>query len=311
MSKDAPNFAVYRPKTMRFRPKPKYETLTAFGKGHEVVQPPNGRAGVIFASPHSGAIHPPEILERSSLSAHQLRRNEDIFIDHLFGSAVAAGAPFLRALFPRVVVDVNRCETELPPQWDALIDTPEYRHPTPRAAAGLGVVPTYLSETLPIYNRLPDIKDVSNRLTKLYHPYHAALRGLLETSVNRFGRALLVDCHSMPGFAPMGSRRPDIILGDRFGTSCHADTMGLFRQLFTQAGYSVGVNYPYAGGYTTTHYGKPDEGVEAIQIEVNRDLYVNPVTLSPKSGYVRLTENLRQITHDIVASALPQALAAQ
>jgi len=311
LSKDAPDFAVYRSKNMRFRNKAKPETLTAFGEGHEVIQPPEWRAGVVFASPHSGAIYPPDLLARSNLSAHQLRRNEDIFIDHLFQSAVTAGAPFIRALFPRVIVDVNRAEYELPPQWHALIDNSGYQQPTPRAAAGLGVVPTYLSEKLPIYTRLPDIKDVSRRLTRLYHPYHAAVTGLLETSVNRFGRALLVDCHSMPGFAPMGSRRPDIILGDRFGTSCHPDTLALFRQLFTQAGYSVGVNYPYAGGYTTSYYGKPDEGIEAIQIEVNRDLYVNPVTLSPKSGYVQLTEDLRQITYDIVASAMPQALAAQ
>ena len=109
----------------------------------------------------------------------------------------------------------------------------------------------------------------------------------------------------------MGSRRPDIILGDRFGTSCHPDTLALFQKLFSDAGYSVCINYPYAGGYTTTHYGKPDEGIEAIQIEVNRDLYVNPVTLAPKSGYVRLTEDLRSITRDIVTSAMPQDLAAQ
>lgn len=296
---------------MRFRPKPKPENLTAFGEGYEIAHPSKWRAGVVFASPHSGDIYPKDLLDRSNLSQHQLRKNEDIFIDHLFESAVEAGAPLLRALFPRVVVDVNRAETELPSHWDALIDRPEYQHPTPRAAAGLGVVPTYLSETLPIYNRLPDIKDVSNRLMTLYHPYHAALTGLLKTSVSRFGRALLVDCHSMPGFAPMGSRRPDIILGDRFGTSCHADTLGMLRQLFTQAGYSVGINYPYAGGYTTSHYGKPDEGVEAIQIEINRDLYVNPVTLSRKSGYATLSEDLQRITHEIVAFALPQDLAAQ
>lgn len=296
---------------MRFRNRAKPENLNAFGEGHEVTLPLEWRAGVVFASPHSGNIYPPDLLERSNLSAHQLRRNEDIYIDRLFSSAVTAGSPFLRALFPRVVVDVNRAANELPPQWHALIDAPEYQQPTPRAAAGLGVIPTYLSETLPIYSRLPELQDVGNRLTQLYHPYHAALAGLLATSVNRFGRALLVDCHSMPGFAPMGSRRPDIILGDRFGTSCHADTLGLFRALFTQAGYSVGVNYPYAGGFTTSHYGKPNEGVEAIQIEVNRDLYVNPVTLSQKPGYARLMEDLCQITHDIVTSALPQDLAAQ
>ena len=296
---------------MRFRNKTKPENLNAFGAGHEVETPSEWRAGVVFASPHSGAIYPSDLLNRSNVSAHQLRRNEDIFIDHLFHSAVAAGAPLIRTLFPRVFVDVNRAEHELPPQWETLIDTSLKQSSTPRAAAGLGVVPTYLSEAMPIYSRLPSIQEVKNRLTQLYHPYHAALNDLLQTAVNRFGRALLVDCHSMPGFAPMGSRRPDIILGDRFGTSCHPDTLALFRQLFTQAGYNVGVNYPYAGGYTTSHYGKPDEGIEAIQIEVNRDLYVNPVTLSPKSGYSQLTEDLRQITQDIVASAIPQDLAAQ
>lgn len=296
---------------MRFRNTSKRERLDFFGKGHEIQYPTDWRAGVIFASPHSGAIYPDELLARSNVSAHQLRRNEDIFIDHLFHSAVNAGAPLLRALFPRVMVDVNRAASELPTIWSELVAPRERAQLTPRAAAGLGVVPTYLSETLPIYARLPDIQDVKNRLETLYYPYHRALGGLINTAIERFGRALLIDCHSMPGFAPMGSRRPDIILGDRFGTSCHADTLSMVQELFLQAGYSVGVNYPYAGGYTTTHYGKPFEGVEALQIEVNRDLYVNPVTLSPKAGYKQLLEDLRQITDLIVTTAMPEDLAAQ
>ena len=296
---------------MRFRHKKIPEDLNAFGKGHDIQTPSVWRGGVIFASPHSGAIYPSSLLERANVSSHQLRRNEDIFIDHLFHSAIDAGAPFIRALFPRVVVDVNRAASELPPHWVSLIDEPNAQSSTPRAAAGLGVVPTYLSENLAIYNRLPSPADVKQRLTKLYYPYHAALNDLLNMSMKRFGRALLVDCHSMPGFAPMGSRRPDIILGDRFGTSCHPDTLALFQRLFTQTGYSVGINYPYAGGYTTSHYGKPENGIETIQVEVNRDLYVNPVTLSRKSGYVKLTEDLRNITQDIVTSAIPQDLAAQ
>ena len=296
---------------MRFRHKKIPEDLNAFGKGHDIQTPSVWRGGVIFASPHSGAIYPSSLLERANVSSHQLRRNEDIFIDHLFHSAIDAGAPFIRALFPRVFVDVNRAASELPPHWVSLIDEPNAQSSTPRAAAGLGVVPTYLSENLAIYNRLPSPADVKQRLTKLYYPYHAALNDLLNMSMKRFGRALLVDCHSMPGFAPMGSRRPDIILGDRFGTSCHPDTLALFQRLFTQTGYSVGINYPYAGGYTTSHYGKPENGIETIQVEVNRDLYVNPVTLSPKSGYVKLTEDLRNITQDIVTSAIPQDLAAQ
>ena len=227
---------------MRFRHKKIPEDLNAFGKGHDIQTPSVWRGGVIFASPHSGAIYPSSLLERANVSSYQLRRNEDIFIDHLFHSAIDAGAPFIRALFPRVVVDVNRAASELPPHWVSLINEPNTQSSTPRAAAGLGVVPTYLSENLPIYNRLPSPADVKQRLTKLYYPYHAALNDLLNMSMKRFGRALLVDCHSMPGFAPMGSRRPDIILGDRFGTSCHPDTLALFQRLFTQTGYSVGIN---------------------------------------------------------------------
>lgn len=296
---------------MRFRNTSKREDLKAFGSGHRIETPSIWLAGVIFASPHSGSIYPSNLLNRSKLSAHQLRRNEDIFVDRLFHCAVDAGAPFLRALFPRAVVDVNRAATELPEHWAGLIKDTHTRPITARAAAGLGVVPTYLTESLPIYSRKPSEKEVKQRLTQLYHPYHKALADLVEQAKHRFGRALVVDCHSMPGFAPMGSRRPDIILGDRFGTSCHSDTLAQFQDLFADAGYSVGINYPYAGGYTTSHYGCPADGVEAIQIEINRDLYVNPVTLSPKSGYVRLKDDLRRITKEIVATAKPQDLAAQ
>ena len=300
---------------MRFRKSALREDLRPFGAGYKITAPAIWTAGVVFASPHSGHLYPLALLKKSKLSTHQLRRNEDIYVDDLFESVVETGAPLLQALFPRAIVDVNRAETELPDHWfnvgSNMLQNGKTKTITPRAAAGLGVVPTYLSESLPIYTRLPSEKDVAQRLAKLYRPYHDALHGLLKDAQQQFGRALLVDCHSMPGFAPMGSRRPDIILGDRFGTSCHADTLAQFRHLFTQAGYSVGVNYPYAGGFTTTHYGNPMEGVEAIQIEINRDLYVNPVTLAQKPGFARLKESLRQITQDIIQSAQPQDLAAQ
>lgn len=296
---------------MKFRSTSKSENLRPYSSGHDISRPSIWRSGVIFASPHSGSIYPADLISRAKVTAHQLRRNEDIYIDHLFHSSVAAGAPFLKALFPRAVLDVNRAETELPDHWLPKIKGHPNPQPTPRAVAGLGIVPTHLSEVLPIYKKLPTLKDVQARIDQLYRPYHDALAGLVDEAKNRFGHVLLVDCHSMPGFTPMGARRPDIILGDRFGTSCHPDTLLQFRTLFEQSGYSVGVNYPYAGGYTTTFYGAPDEGVEAIQIEINRDLYVNPITLSPKSGYVKLTEDIKQITRDIVNAACPQNLAAQ
>jgi N-formylglutamate deformylase len=296
---------------MRFRKTSKPEDLRIFGIGHKITTPSVWEAGVIFASPHSGSLYPRALIKKSNLSTHQLRRNEDIFVQQLFEGVVNAGAPLIEALFPRAFVDVNRDLTELPDHWAQLIDEQQVVQTTPRAAAGLGVVPTYLSETLPIYTKLPSEKDVEQRLSRLYRPYHNALNDLLGQSIQRFGRALLVDCHSMPGFAPMGSRRPDIILGDRFGTSCHSDTLAQFRSLFARAGYSVGINYPYAGGYTTSYYGDPKNGVETIQIEINRDLYVNPITLAPKPGFARLQVNISGIMADIISFAKPQDLAAQ
>jgi len=128
---------------------------------------------------------------------------------------------------------------------------------TVRADAGLGVVPTKLTETTEIYKKPLPKNFVRARLVALYHPYHDALQSLITEASLSFGNVLLIDCHSMPGFAPMGARRPDIILGDRFGASCHEETISRLESYFRDKGYSVAKNYPYAGGYVTQHYGKP------------------------------------------------------
>ena len=282
------------------------EALRALLPGHEVARPAAWRAGVVFASPHSGSIYPQAFRDCSVLSAAQLRRNEDMFVDRLVAPCVAAGAPLLSARFPRCYVDVNRAPTELPQDWSV---SPIKE--TARAAAGLGVVPTHLGERTPIYRKPPSRAQAHARLRELYDPYHAALAGLIRESQARFGQCLLVDCHSMPGFAPMGSRRPDIILGDRFGRACAAETLSHLRALFQQEGYSVAVNYPYAGGFITEHYGRPALGVEAVQVEINRDLYLNPVTLAPKRGYDRLADALGRITAQVIAAREPDAMAAQ
>ena len=282
------------------------DSLRALEPGHDIARPALWRAGVVFASPHSGSVYPKSFRDQSVLSAAQLRRNEDMFVDKLVAGCVEAGAPLLNARFPRCFVDVNRAPTELPRDW-AVAPVKE----TARAAAGLGVVPTHLGERTPIYRRPPSRADAHARLRALYDPYHAALAGLIHEAQARFGACLLVDCHSMPGFAPMGSRRPDIVLGDRFGRACAPETLSLFRALFQGEGYSVAVNYPYAGGFITEHYGRPDMGVEAVQIEINRDLYLNPVTLAPKRGYDALAEALGRICARVIEARAPEALAAQ
>jgi N-formylglutamate amidohydrolase len=282
------------------------QSLAALTPGYVLSRPDVWQADIVFASPHSGQIYPQAFRDASTLSAAQLRRNEDMFVDRLVASAVPSGAPLLCARFPRAYVDVNRAPDELPQAWS---DTPIKE--TARAQAGIGVVPTHIGERSPIYRRLPTRADAQARITHLYHPYHDALRGLLDAAQTRFGQALLLDCHSMPGFAPMGSRRPDIVLGDCFGRSCSPETLSMVRQILQSEGFSVAVNYPYAGGYVTDHYGQPDMGVEAIQIEINRDLYLNPVTLAPKRGYDSVVERMERMISQIITARTPYALAAQ
>jgi len=287
----------------------KYEVacLKAFTPAVDVLRPKDWRAGVIFASPHSGSIYPEAFLSRSAVPINELRRNEDAYINKLFSVAADYGAPLLSARFPRCFVDVNRAPDELPEIW--LEDGVQS---TIRANSGLGVIPTRLSETMQIYKRPLNARFVRRRLAALYHPYHDALQSLITEASLVFGNSLLIDCHSMPGFAPMGSRRPDIILGDRFGISCHPETISNIETAFRQKNYSVARNYPYAGGFVTSHYGKPMSGIEVVQIEVNRDLYLNPVTLKPKRGFDKLAENLTSIVKTLIESRIQDSvLAAQ
>lgn len=259
----------------------------------------------IFCSPHSGDHYPTDFISRSHYPLNVLRRNEDAFIDTLFSPAPVNGAPLLSALFPRCFVDVNRAPDELPPAW-----LPKDKTPTIRAVAGLGVIPTALAEDAPIYKKKLKMSAVEPRLSALYHPYHDALKALIAGMCTQFGCAIIVDCHSMPGFAPSGARRADIVLGDRYGTSCKAETISLIERLFTSKGYSVTRNHPYAGSYVTSHYGQPHSGVEAVQIEINRDLYLNPVTLKPKKTFPELESNLASIISALIESATSRHLIA-
>jgi N-formylglutamate amidohydrolase len=276
------------------------ECFKAFAPAVKVNKPRLWRSGVIFASPHSGSIYPKAFVSRSELAEQALRRNEDAFITDLFAPAVDLGAPLLAAQFPRCFVDVNRAADELPYEWTANDLNSGAKGSSPRAEAGLGVIPTMLSETTEIYKKPLSYRAARRRLAALYHPYHDALQELITEASLGFGAVLLVDCHSVPGFAPMGSRRPDIILGDRFGVSCHPETIARVERVFQKQGYNVSRNYPYAGGYVTQHYGKPRAGIEALQIEINRDLYLNPVTMKKKRGYEALSENLKSVIAEII-----------
>jgi N-formylglutamate amidohydrolase len=294
----------------------------AFGVGHEIRWPAQLRAPVVFASPHSGAIYPRAFRRASVLALSDLRRNEDAYVDQLFASVPSLGAPLLRAQFPRCFVDVNRASDDVPPEWAGSRSTQGAEQPSSayRARLGLGVVPTVIGENMPIFRRMPNAVAVQARIEALYQPYHAALSGLIAQACESFGRALLIDCHSMPGFAPARRagarksdrevRRPDIILGDGHGRTAHARTMDMIQALFERAGYEVARNHPYAGGFATLHYGRPEAGVEAVQIEINRDLYLERGAGEPRlsPGFRELSRDLAEIAEGIVEFCTPETL---
>ena len=265
----------------------------------------------VFNSPHSGSHYPPDLLAASDLPLHRLRATEDVAVDRLFADVVALGAPLLAARFPRAWLDVNREPYELDPKLVRERLPGHANTRSLRVAGGLGTVPRLICEGVSIYRDRPSLDDVLWRIERVYRPYHDMLRGLLTQTVMRFGHAVLIDCHSMPSAAtkPEGPR-PDIILGDRFGTSCHEGLTHTLAQAFERRGYHVVRNRPYAGGFITEHYGKPFQSLHAIQIEINRALYMDERTLRLRDGFDALAQDLTSVMAEIMGQPVPERGAA-
>jgi N-formylglutamate deformylase len=225
----------------------------------------------IFASPHSGRTYPASFVRRSRLSPLNLRRSEDAFVDELFAGAVEIGAPLIAACFPRAFLDVNRAPAEIDAaMFDGPLDM-AVDAVSPRVSAGLGVIPRIVRDGAEIYRDKLSAKEAAERLAMFYRPYHAALASLIDGTRERFGAAVLIDCHSMPSVAAA----PDIIIGDRYGLSAAPFVTRAAERAFETQGFRVARNVPYAGGFTTQIHGRPARGVHALQIEVNRGLYLD------------------------------------
>ncbi len=256
------------------------------------------RQGVpfLFASPHSGRSYPASLLERTRLDPTSLRRSEDAFVDELFAGVVGLGAPLLAAHFPRAFLDVNRSITELDAgMFDAPLDVP-VDTPSPRVVAGLGVIPRIVRDGAEIYCGKLDREEAGARLSQLYRPYHQALSDLMEETRIKFGVAVLIDCHSMPSALSV----PDIVLGDRYGASAAPQLTARAEAAFAREGFSVTRNSPYAGGHTTTLYGRVAQGCHALQIEVNRALYLDEDRIAKRMSFdsvrTRLTRAMKWLT---------------
>jgi N-formylglutamate amidohydrolase len=259
-----------------------------------LLKPREQLSPVVFCSPHSGRIYPKAFLETSRLDAHTLRKSEDCFVDELFAPVVELGAPLIAARFPRAYLDVNREPYELDPELFSG-RLPEFANTqSARVIGGLGTIARIVADTEEIYRERLPVGVAFERIERLYRPFHAALANLLESTRRRFGMAVLIDCHSMPS-ASMGQPaggRPHFVLGDRFGASCDAKLTRFVRDLLHSRGFDVHVNRPYAGGFITEYYGKPNHGVHALQLEINRALYLDEATLSKSQQFSEQVETL-------------------
>jgi N-formylglutamate amidohydrolase len=284
------------------------ETRNELEPPFEILEPADWRGPLIFNSPHSGSVYPPAFLASARLEIAQLRRSEDSFVDELFIGVVKQGFPLMRAHFPRCYIDVNREPYELDPRmFEGRL--PSFANTrSMRVAGGLGTVARVVGDAQEIYDQRIPVDDALRRIDGLYKPYHRGLRRLVTRVHRDFGAAILIDCHSMPSIAGNRDERPraDVVIGDRYGTSCVAVVADAVEAALQDAGYSVSRNKPYAGGFITEHYGNPPAGLHAIQLEINRALYMDERKFEPIASFSRLAAHLETLADRLAAISLEE-----
>ncbi len=258
-------------------------------------------APFILCSPHSGRIYPQTFLDQSCLTPLSLRKSEDCYVDELFQPVAAEGVPLIAARFPRAFLDVNREPYELDPEL-FIEPLPDYANAqSVRVAGGLGTIARIVADGEEIYSDKLPLASGLRRVEQLYIPFHAKLAELIEQTRHRFGFAILIDCHSMPSasMAPAGGPRPDIVLGDRFGAAADSKITRFLKECLAGLGYEVQMNRPYAGGYITEHYGRPARNVHAVQLELNRGLYLDEITLRSTEAFAGLQRDLTKLARPL------------
>jgi N-formylglutamate amidohydrolase len=269
----------------------------------EILLPGEQTVPLVFNSPHSGRYYPPDFLAASSLDRQEIRRSEDFLVDRLFAPVVKLGAPLMSALYPRAYLDVNREPYELDPKMFSGRLPSFVNVRSLRVAGGLGTIPRVVSDAANIYSAPLAVEEGLSRIEQVYRPYHDTLRRLLAQTHVAFGIAILLDCHSMPSNIRGASSRvrPDFVLGDRFGGSCMPELTDRVASTLQALGYTVCRNKPYAGGFITEHYGRPARGLHALQIEVNRALYMDEYHLEPHAGFERLSMDMAALARSLLA----------
>ncbi|MGD9294655.1 MAG: N-formylglutamate amidohydrolase [Roseobacter sp.] len=264
--------------------------------------PQTDESCVVFASPHSGAYYPPDMMSKTVLSDQMVRSSEDAFVDDLFDCAPLFGARFIKAAMPRAYVDLNRSPDELDP---ALIEGVKRKGHNPRVASGLGVIPRVVANGRAIYRGKLKMEEAQRRLDRYWHPYHRQLQSFLREAHAYHGQAVLIDCHSMPheaveSVARTGARRPDVVLGDRFGAAAAGHVIERVEAAFTAQGFRVARNAPFAGAYIAQTYGRPARGQHAVQVEIDRALYMDEERIVPNRNFDAVRAAVQAAVAEIV-----------
>src|SRR6202140_3255444 len=279
------------------------EAKDEFDLPFEILEPVEWRGPAVFNSPHSGSVYPRAFLGTTRLDIATLRRSEDSFVDELVAGVVGRGYPLMRAHFPRCYVDVNREPYELDPRmFDGRL--PSFANTrSMRVAGGLGTVARVVGDAQQIYDQRIAVAEALRRIEGLYKPYHRALRRLFMRLHRDFGAAILIDCHSMPSTTGGRDERPraDLVLGDRYGTSCVGAVAETIEETMRGFGYAVSRNKPYAGGFITEHYGNPATGLHAIQLEINRALYMDERRYERSASFARLAGEFELLSDRLAA----------
>ena len=289
-------------------------TMRTATEAYDLIRPLRQRAPLVFSSPHSGRAYPAQMLARTVLEGRAIRSSEDAFVDELFASAPRHGAPLLLANAPRAWLDLNRAADELDP---ALIEGVTRSPHNPRIASGLGVIPRVVAQGRPIYRGKIPRAEAEERLARFWEPYHTALHSLMAETHAQFGKAVLIDCHSMPheaieGHGRFGAPRPEVVIGDRYGAAAARDVVEQIETAFRNAGLRVARNAPFAGAYIAQTYGRPSRRHHAVQIEIDRALYLDEGKVEKRADFKAFARLIGDVVAEIVGGfAAPGALAAE
>lgn len=284
----------------------------------------------VFAIPHSGRYYPASLIEQTCLAPHTLRISEDAWVDKLFADTPQFGGAQIIATYGRSYLDLNRAANELNPAMFSPALNTEGLKETHRVRAGLGVIPELVAPGMKIYDGPLPAREAESRIESVYYGYHNKLKSMISRRKATFENVVLIDCHSMPsnsdsdpkksdnnihgpdrkgaaarlisGLARKRSRShdADIVLGDLWGASCDSMLTATVERLLIAEGFKVIRNIPYAGGFATQHYGRPQKGVHALQIEINRAIYMDEETLEPLPGFTDIQRRLSRFAANLM-----------